>query len=249
MRSSYGSVYRYLTNVDNTKQGAYDAGWYWCYYFERPANRSGQSNRRGNMAAGSFWNNYSKYLTDRWMETADGRMYMYKGGTYHTGWMTMDEDEYYFDEKGLLKTGWFTVEGSTYYAQESGAVVTGWYTIENSTYYFGLDGSLQKGWVEADGKQIFLDRNGQVSSVDAAREKENVSSADIRNEAAASQNSPDLALTAPASDPVPISGVIADAVEDMHSAGAAGTGHTAGIAGGAETEAAVEEELLDASVR
>ena len=55
----YGHIYDYLKNVPNTSSGAYDAAYYWCYYFEVPANRSYHANRRGNAAATSYWNEYS----------------------------------------------------------------------------------------------------------------------------------------------------------------------------------------------
>ena len=46
----YPSVHKYLKNVDNDAQGAYDAAYYFCYNFEAPANRASKSNTRGNYA-------------------------------------------------------------------------------------------------------------------------------------------------------------------------------------------------------
>ncbi len=56
----YKHIYKYLKRVENSASGAYDAAYYWCYYFEIPANRSYQANRRGSAAATSYWNKYSK---------------------------------------------------------------------------------------------------------------------------------------------------------------------------------------------
>ena len=223
LSANYNSVYNYLMNVENSSEGAYDAGWYWCYHFERPANRSGRSDQRGRMAAGTYWNRYSIYLTDRWMETAEGTKYMHKGGTYHTGWMTMDGDDYYFDGDGILKTGWFKADGSTYFSDENGAKVTGWYTVDDSTYYFGLDGSLQKGWITADGGTFYLDQNGRLKDVAVAEDGTTISDTAIANAAAAKENAPDKSLTAPAADPVPIDGTISGAVNGMCDAAEAGT--------------------------
>ncbi len=46
----YPSVHKYLKNVSNDAQGAYDAAYYFCYNFEAPANRASKSNTRGNYA-------------------------------------------------------------------------------------------------------------------------------------------------------------------------------------------------------
>lgn len=57
----YEHIYDYLKNVSNDANGAYNAAYYWCYYFEVPANRSYQANRRGGAASSSYWNAYSIY--------------------------------------------------------------------------------------------------------------------------------------------------------------------------------------------
>lgn len=44
--------------VDNTAAGAYTAGYNWCYYFERPANKAVKSENRGNMAKDEYWPEY-----------------------------------------------------------------------------------------------------------------------------------------------------------------------------------------------
>ena len=48
----------YMRNVANTADGAYDAGHYWCYYYEVPANRSSNSVKRGNRARDVYWPKY-----------------------------------------------------------------------------------------------------------------------------------------------------------------------------------------------
>lgn len=42
-------------NVENTANGAYTAGYNWCYYFERPANKADKSVARGNNAKNNYW--------------------------------------------------------------------------------------------------------------------------------------------------------------------------------------------------
>jgi len=55
----YPSVHKYMKNVSNTAQGAYDAGYYFCYNFEAPANRASKSNTRGNTAKNTYYPKYS----------------------------------------------------------------------------------------------------------------------------------------------------------------------------------------------
>ncbi len=59
-KSSYKHIYNYLRNVDNNKNGAYDAAYYWCYYFEIPSNRSVKAKQRGSMAKNEYWPVYGE---------------------------------------------------------------------------------------------------------------------------------------------------------------------------------------------
>ena len=56
--SSYGYIYDYLKSLPNNADGAYDAAWYWCYYYEIPSNRSTKAAQRGNAAKNSYWPEY-----------------------------------------------------------------------------------------------------------------------------------------------------------------------------------------------
>lgn len=49
------SVDRYLRSVSNDRNGAYNAAYYFCYHFERPADTSTTSNKRGNSAMNTYW--------------------------------------------------------------------------------------------------------------------------------------------------------------------------------------------------
>ncbi len=50
---------RYLKGVDNSADGAYDAGYYFCYHFEAPANRGSVAVKRGNTARDTYWKKYA----------------------------------------------------------------------------------------------------------------------------------------------------------------------------------------------
>ena len=54
MKSTSKKVYSYMKSVSNDKDGAYNAGYYWCYNFERPANKAKRSAFRGNLAKKYF---------------------------------------------------------------------------------------------------------------------------------------------------------------------------------------------------
>lgn len=55
LKNRYTSVYRFMQGVANTADGAYDAGYHWCYYYEIPANRAARSVQRGNTAKDTYW--------------------------------------------------------------------------------------------------------------------------------------------------------------------------------------------------
>ena len=59
LRNYYSKVWKYITAVDNTADGAYDAGYYFCYHFEVPANRASRSVTRGNSARDTYWPKYA----------------------------------------------------------------------------------------------------------------------------------------------------------------------------------------------
>ena len=60
LKNYYKSVYNYLMNVSDSSSGAYDAAYYWCVYFEVPANRYTVGVTRGNYARDMVWPVYGK---------------------------------------------------------------------------------------------------------------------------------------------------------------------------------------------
>ena len=59
LETSQVKTYNYLKNVADTPAGAYDAAYYFCYYFEIPVNKAAQSVTRGNLAKDKYWVRYS----------------------------------------------------------------------------------------------------------------------------------------------------------------------------------------------
>ena len=55
---SYTKVHNYLKAVENSGQGAYEAGYYFCYHFEGPSNKAAKSDTRGVYARDTLWERY-----------------------------------------------------------------------------------------------------------------------------------------------------------------------------------------------
>ena len=63
LETYYTSVHRYMKNVDNSAEGAYDAAYYFCYNYEAPANRTSKSITRGNYAQNTLYPKYTQGTT------------------------------------------------------------------------------------------------------------------------------------------------------------------------------------------
>lgn len=59
LQGSYKSTWNKLTSVSNTAQGAYDAAYHWCVYFEVPKNKYQKGQERGNTAKNTYFPKYS----------------------------------------------------------------------------------------------------------------------------------------------------------------------------------------------
>ncbi len=55
LNSGYTNVLNYIRSVPNTAQGAYDAAYYWCMYFEMPSQTEARSVQRGNLAMHEYF--------------------------------------------------------------------------------------------------------------------------------------------------------------------------------------------------
>ncbi len=57
-KTDTGKILDRLSDVTNTADGAYKAGYDWCYYFERPANKTSKAEARGSNAKTKYWPTY-----------------------------------------------------------------------------------------------------------------------------------------------------------------------------------------------
>ena len=238
LKSYYPSTYRYLMNVENSSSGAYNAAYEFCYSFERPADRSGQSNSRGNLASGTYWNRYKLYAFDQWIDTKLGKVYHYTDGSLHYGWLELDGDYYYLDQDGILKTGLFSAEGDSYFADEDGVLQYGWQEVNGNKYYFDEDsGKLQVGWSENDDGMDFFDSNGKMNSVNSFNEKNNTSDAEIAASVIEKETEQEVTVNAPSADPMPLPDKLSDVTQSIQEAGSGSQSSAASIATpGQETE-------------
>ncbi len=59
LQTGYSHVLTTLRRLPDSEDGAYQAGYIWCYYFEIPASREESSTRRGRNAQYYYWPVYS----------------------------------------------------------------------------------------------------------------------------------------------------------------------------------------------
>lgn len=182
LMNGYKSTYDYLHNeesVPNTDEGAYNAGYYFCSKFERPANTEQSAIKRGNLAKNTYWEEYKDYQspsavdftgmkvnpetgrvqymvngefdteTNGWLEWNGNRYYL-ENGVAVTGWFQEEDTRYYFNDDGTMATGWIYSEENWYYMDVSGAMHIGWLELGNNCFYLREDGTMHTGWLEED---------------------------------------------------------------------------------------------------
>lgn len=59
LKNRYTVYHKALIAFENSAQGAYEAGYYFCYYYERPSNKESKSVSRGNNAKDIYWEKYN----------------------------------------------------------------------------------------------------------------------------------------------------------------------------------------------
>lgn len=175
--NSYKSIYNYMLDVKNTADGAYDAGWYWCYYFEVPANRETVSVTRGNLAKNTYWEQYGTVtltapdLTDiqntsagvwlKWnVESGVSGYNVYRKTSLsdawaHVGTVSNGDTDHYTDKSAK--------SGTTYYyavtACSGGDLYDTYITTEALNYRTGPGTSYSKAGTLDKGTSVKVDPN------------------------------------------------------------------------------------------
>lgn len=70
LETSESTALSHIKNVSNDAQGAYNAGYNWCYYFERPSKKSEKSVERGNLAKNTYYPRYKDYTPPEVVSTS-----------------------------------------------------------------------------------------------------------------------------------------------------------------------------------
>jgi hypothetical protein len=158
----YPELYAHLKAEPDTAEGAYDAGWYMCMYYEIPANREQQAATRGNAAKTIYFPKYysnadtSNYdLNDITRQTSD-----------YVQWMTdfADDDTHGYSEDAEGTDGDVGTYSFLYYA-----------LTENSY----LEGEDEKAPFTKDNIAAILTRHGFAEQTDAEKDDSLIQSGDI----------------------------------------------------------------------
>jgi uncharacterized repeat protein (TIGR02543 family) len=124
---SYSSVWNYLNSVSNTADGAYNAGYYWCYNYEKPSSRASASRERGSAAQYTYWPEYESASVEKYTVS-----FYANGGTGH-----MDEQTALYGSELTLADNEFTRSGYSF---------TGWIVRRDADDTWYVDG---QGWLTA----------------------------------------------------------------------------------------------------
>lgn len=191
LSSRYPDVLYTLNNVEESADGAYQAGYAWCYYFERPANTAGTSAYRASLASGTYWPTYSIYVIDQWLEYEDGMHYI-RSGEFLTGLNEIDGKRYFFDDNGVMQSGCFQKsDGKRYYFGKDGVMATGWLDLKGDKYYLAPNGILQTGEFEVEGQKFTADEKGKIIGIGAISEVTDMT-ADLAGQSVTQEDSPVL---------------------------------------------------------
>ncbi len=123
-KKQYSHIYKYLMNVKDNSSGAYDAAYYWCYYFEVPVSRGSKSVQRGNTAVKSYWPVYgNKDLKSPKLQFTDKKDTYEAGSSVKLKWTKGGDDadgyKVYLVKKNP-KTGKYDYENSKIFFMDKG---------------------------------------------------------------------------------------------------------------------------------
>ncbi|MBR1699231.1 MAG: transglycosylase SLT domain-containing protein [Bacteroidales bacterium] len=180
LKTGYQSVYNSLKGVSNTAEGAYNAGYRFCYDFERPANKSSRASQRGSLARSTYWPAYSKVAAamNGFLKGEDGLWAVYKDGKVDTsvtsivknqyGWWRVVDGYADFTANSIYKNenGWYKCTDGKVTFQENGIYKNenGWFKCTNSRVTFDETGVFanEKGLWYCINSKVAFDFNGTV---------------------------------------------------------------------------------------
>lgn len=181
LKNAYSNVKSKMNSISNTANGAYEAAYLWCIYYEVPANKESKAVTRGNLARNTYWPSYASSTSgnDGATSTSSGTLtptglktgwLTYNGYTFYidkTGypvcnkWLQVDGKWYYFNSQGVMQKGLISYAGKKYYMNANGVMQYGWQKINSKWYYFNKSTGVAtgNGWLKVDGKWYYFDKN------------------------------------------------------------------------------------------
>jgi len=176
----------YIQAATNDKEGAYNAGYYWCLHFERPAGGETSADKRGTAAAETFWPKYAPMPVagEKWQVNSSNGVNLRSGAGLSNPVLTVVPDKTFLYVTAKQAADSYTW-GKVVYND-----VTGWVALDFATYVNGalptlgdvnLDGSVDTIDVRlvlqavvdkiklTDDQSVFADvnRDGSVDTIDA----------------------------------------------------------------------------------
>lgn len=179
LQTGYRNVYATLLSASNNADGAYNAAYRFCYDFERPANKSGRSSERANLARNTYWPAYKSFvILNGIVKGPDGKWALYDDGNVRTdytgiaenslGWWRIENGYVNFNAYGVYKNeyGWWRVEGGKVTFEADGIYKNeyGWWKTTDSKVTFketGIFSNKYGKWYVKDSKVDFK-KNGKV---------------------------------------------------------------------------------------
>jgi Putative peptidoglycan-binding domain-containing protein len=126
LKRHYKYILNHLNAVENTSDGAYDAGYYWCYYYEVPTNREADSAKRGAMARDTYWDKYLPF-GGKTINSSDEIDFDHYDVEYsrllRVTESTMTGLDVLYVQVSLNKLG-YPIDADGYYGNDTAAVVT-----------------------------------------------------------------------------------------------------------------------------
>lgn len=156
LNTGYTAIRDQMRTYPNTAQGAYDAGYYWCYRFESPSDTEATSRSRGALARDTYWPKYAAVCAVTF--DADGGIAV-SGVTVGSGSRlgTLPAST----RRGYTFGGWYTGKNGTGTRLTSETVITA-----DAVYYARWDANRYQ--VSFDAQGGALDTGTMTVAYDAA---------------------------------------------------------------------------------
>ncbi len=164
LSSSYANVLNYLRSVPDTADGAYNAGYYWCVYFEAPSDVYSRAAQRGNLARYEYYPLDFSTKTETVTSAEEGTVSA--AGTASTAGTVPDAEEIRqaaADVRELMDSGLTKTDSAEPKAAET----------KSEDYYLDVVADLRRKMEESSNQETGEDSQEVADRVRRLLEKEN----------------------------------------------------------------------------